>query len=57
MSVFAFMYVCAVYACKAWEGQKRGLYPLELQLQKIVSYHVEGTEPRSSERAASALNL
>lgn len=32
--------------------------PLELELQKVVSHHwVLGTEPRSSVRAVSSLNV
>ena len=38
-------------------GQKRALYPLELELQEIRATEWElGLEPRSSARTVSALN-
>jgi hypothetical protein len=37
-------------------SQKWLLDPLELKLQTLVSYHMDTKEPRSLEKAASALN-
>lgn len=43
------MYVSALSGCNAAHGgQKRALEPLELELQRIVSHHVDGYwEPNS----------
>ena len=49
----------SVYCVRAWclQGQNRELDPVGPELQVAVSCHVgAGVEPRSSARAASALN-
>lgn len=58
------MCVSALSACIsmhdmcAWYLQKpKVLYSLKLELQIVVSHHVLGTEPISSGRATSVLNL
>lgn len=48
-----FLYIHAVFI-GAHRGQKKALDPLKLQLETVVSYHIEN-EPGSSIRIASAL--
>lgn len=45
--------MCVLDTCR---GQKSTLIPLELEIQVVVTIHVDaGTEPRPSGRAASTL--
>jgi hypothetical protein len=39
--IFCLMYVCAAYACRVSESQKKVLDPLELELQLAISCRVE----------------
>jgi hypothetical protein len=49
--------ICAPYTCSTQEGQERASDPLELEVQVVVSNHVDAETPtRTSGRAASALN-
>lgn len=53
------MYVCVLttQVLDACKGQKRVSYPLELELQMIISCHVgSGNFPGSSGKAESVLN-
>ena len=51
------IFLCATCAPGALGDQKRAWNPLGLESHTVVNYHVSaGIEPRSSERAASALN-
>lgn len=56
------VYVCAIYECiprecSAHKCQKKTLYPLELELQVFLSYHMaQNPDSVLSTRAASALN-
>lgn len=55
---FKCMYVCmCTTSIQCPQRQKRALYPMGLELQPVVNdYCMLGTEPRSSERAASQLS-
>lgn len=60
--VFLPAYVCTPHADmpSVYRSQKRGADPLEMELQRtVLSYHTQvlRTEPRSSGRVPSALNL
>jgi hypothetical protein len=48
------MHICVQFVCSTYEGQKRALYFLGWELGAAI--WVLGTEPRSSEKAASALS-
>jgi hypothetical protein len=39
------MYGCAPHACSAHGGQKRTTDPLKLNLQMVVSHHVDAGNP------------
>lgn len=40
-----------------YSGQRRALDPLKLELEVVISHHmVLGIKPKTSEKAASALN-
>lgn len=45
------VYLCTTYVSGAFRVQN----PLELLFQRVVSHHVLGIEPESSERVASVL--
>lgn len=51
------MYVCAPWACSDEEALFRASDSLKLEVETfvIVNHHVQGTEARSSSRAASTL--
>lgn len=49
--------LCIRCTCGIHRGQKGASDPLELELEMFVSHHtVQGIQPGSPERAASALN-
>lgn len=48
MSVWTAMYVCAPYTYGEYRGQKRTSDHLELELQTIVSYHVDAKNWQSN---------
>jgi hypothetical protein len=50
------MCVCITHMYNACGRQNSVLDPLKLELQLLLSYHVDSGTPWVSERAASALN-